>query len=438
LIVWDVFTTGSPAGNTEDLQVSSRSGAGSFSTRINLEDGTGQTSNQLVPSASAVLDTSGAATIVWYGNRGAIIGALRAVTAPRAGGYAFPVNNPATIAPPGSEDVDPELRALSTGGVAGVASFHNDTGIQPIVSSTARGGLTLGMAFGTAADEENLEYPVADASGDLLVVASGTNGISHVFAYDATPPVAATITAPATVAPGTAATLSSSATDALTGVTVTWDFGDGQTATGASVAHVWATPGVYTVTATATDGASNTSAAAPVSVTVAAPAPRPPPAPAPLHDTTAPVITSASLTHTSFAVGSSSTATARAAKAKAKPKKKAKHKRKAAPKGTTIAFTLSETAKVTLTFTHSTPGTKSGKTCRVTTKKVAKAKRCTATVTDGKLTRAEKAGKIEVAFSGRIGRTALKVGKHPLSITATDAAGNTSHPKLLHLTIVKA
>jgi PKD repeat protein len=50
---------------------------------------------------------------------------------------------------------------------------------------------------------------------------------------------------------------SGAATDRWSGATLSWNFGDGATATGVALSHAYGAPGVYTVTTTATDGAGN-------------------------------------------------------------------------------------------------------------------------------------------------------------------------------------
>jgi hypothetical protein len=46
-------------------------------------------------------------------------------------------------------------------------------------------------------------------------------------------------------------------------------------------------------------------------------------------------------------------------------------------------------------------------------------------------------GKVSVAFSGKIGKTALRPGDYTASITATDAAGNRSKAVRVKFTVVK-
>ena len=75
---------------------------------------------------------------------------------------------------------------------------------------------------------------------------------------DTTPPSLSNINVPANASTGQPVTLSATATDDLSTPTVTWDFGDGSQAQGASVTHVFGSAGAATVTVTATDSVGNT------------------------------------------------------------------------------------------------------------------------------------------------------------------------------------
>lgn len=111
-------------------------------------------------------------------------------------------------------------------------------------------------------------------------------------------------------------------------------------------------------------------------------------------DRTKPVLSRVSLSPARFQVGKAKTAlTARAAA-------------KALKRGTSVRYTLSENAAVTLTI------------ARAGQRKPA-----------GKLTRRSRRGANRVAFSGRIGAKALKPGRYVLTLTAVDAAGNRSAAK---------
>lgn len=91
---------------------------------------------------------------------------------------------------------------------------------------------------------------------------AGTGGepdteLVGVTGYDPVNPVLAAPSIPATATAGTAAALSAAATDRMSKVTITWDFGDGATATGPAVKHTWAAAGTYAVVVKATDEARN-------------------------------------------------------------------------------------------------------------------------------------------------------------------------------------
>ena len=101
---------------------------------------------------------------------------------------------------------------------------------------------------------------ITDSSGNF------TDYTTSITVNDVAP--VPSITLPATVVAGTAATFKASATDPSTadtaaGFTFAWTFGDGGTATGASASHTYAAAGTYSVAVKATDthGLSTTTTA---------------------------------------------------------------------------------------------------------------------------------------------------------------------------------
>jgi hypothetical protein len=152
----------------------------------------------------------------------------------------------------------------------------------------------------------------------------------------------------------------------------------------------------------------------------------------PAGDTNAPGVSAASIGK-KFAVAKGSTPITGQASRKRKRKVK---------RGTTIRYTLSEAAKVTLRFERKLKGrrVKKGKkrVCAKPTRKNRKKRKCTRYKRAGKtLVRTSKAGKNKVKFSGRIAKKALKRGSYRLTIVATDAAGNKSKAKRLNFKIVR-
>jgi trimeric autotransporter adhesin len=107
-------------------------------------------------------------------------------------------------------------------------------------------------------------------------------------------------------------------------------------------------------------------------------------------------------------------------------------KRFKARKGTRLALTLSEPARVRLTLRRERPGRRVGKACRKPTRSNARRKRCVRLV---------EAATLEQTVQSRatitIRRRKLAAGRYRLSIRATDAAGNRSAVSVLRLRIVK-
>jgi hypothetical protein len=141
-------------------------------------------------------------------------------------------------------------------------------------------------------------------------------------------------------------------------------------------------------------------------------------------DSVAPVLDRVALSAKRFRVGKAATATAAAAKKKT-------------PVGTRFSWRLSEPARVTLRIERATSGRRKGRSCVKPTKKLRKAKRCTRWLRAGTLTRQSAAGTTKLAFSGRIGKKALKPGSYRAVVSAVDAAGNASAKRTIAFRVVK-
>jgi hypothetical protein len=158
-------------------------------------------------------------------------------------------------------------------------------------------------------------------------------------------------------------TFSASASDDLSGTVLSWDFGDGSEADGASVSHTFGSPGAATVTVTATDGAGNSTQQARVVAVAAAPGPE--------ADRTPPSLGRVSLSRKRFRAGRT---------------------------GTTLRLNLSERATLVATVSR-------GKVVRKTIVRVVR-----------------RAGSVKLAIAGR----GLRPGLYRTSVSAIDGAGNRS------------
>jgi hypothetical protein len=145
------------------------------------------------------------------------------------------------------------VAAWDSGFRAGVVTgTHREGGAWDPVELTgepARGGFPAGTSF--------LGDLAADGQGDALTAWRDDNGI-QTAAFDATGPRFTAFTLPVGGSAGGALPFTAAAEDNWSGPpTISWSFGDGGTATGASVFHTYAAGGGYLVTASAADGAGN-------------------------------------------------------------------------------------------------------------------------------------------------------------------------------------
>ncbi len=132
-----------------------------------------------------------------------------------------------------------------------------------------------------------------------------------------------------------------------------------------------------------------------------------------------------SLSHSRFAVGSARTAQTAAAR------------RKASPRGTTIRFSVTRASSVRITCCKLLPGRKVSGRCVADRKSLRCKAKCTRQVAAGWLLRRNlTAGKRALAFSGRIGRTALSPGACVAVLVATDSGGRRSPARTVGFTIL--
>jgi Tol biopolymer transport system component len=141
-----------------------------------------------------------------------------------------------------------------------------------------------------------------------------------------------------------------------------------------------------------------------------------------------PALSRVSLLHARFRVGKGATAVTAAAK---------RRKAKPAPAGTAVRFTLSARANVSVAIERKAAGRKVGRQCRRATRRLRRRPVCVRWEKAGTLVRkGVDPGRRSVAFSGRIGRRALKPGSYRAVVTAANAAGS-SRPATLAFTVVR-
>ncbi len=141
----------------------------------------------------------------------------------------------------------------------------------------------------------------------------------------------------------------------------------------------------------------------------------------PPRDRTAPRLTSVRLSRSTFRIGPAHTAL-----------------RATTGHGTTLSLKVSEASRLSVVVDRQRLGHRNAKShrCTVVRKRPAHGA-CTAYSHDGTLVRQVRAGAVKIAFSGRLGGRRLALGRHRLTITARDAAGNTSRSVSVRFTIVR-
>lgn len=218
--------------------------------------------------------------------------------------------------------------------------------------------------------------------------------------FDATAPTLNAIAVPAAAITGQSIAVSASASDLLSTPTVSWSFGDGSRATGATVTHEFGSAGAMTVTVTARDSVGNQTSQTRVIAVSRPPTTTPPP------DTTPPVLSGLTASNRKFRIARSATAVIATA---------GRTRAKASASGTVLRIGVSERATLIVTFTRHGHRQPAGTIVRF----------------------GAGPGATPIRFSGRIGPTALAPGSYVATVVAIDGSGNRSRPAGIALTVVK-
>jgi PKD domain len=375
------------------------------------------TSPPTASAAAAGIDASGIGTVTWQATPGADVyrAYARGVSAAGTPGPVLPELSP-QITDSASPFLAPRI-AVGGPGAAFVVwrAIDEPSGHYEIDAALrAPGGAfaPAGRISGDATQDATEGAVAADGAGGAIAVFRRFDGGSNrIYAapYDAAAPVVASIDGPASATAGAPVSYAATVSDDWGPVTLHWDFGDGSTADEAAPAHAFAAAGAPTITVTATDAAGNQATATrPVAVAAAA--------------QPVPTVTGVRLTPSRFRVAKAATAVTA----------------KRARRGTRIRFTLAAQAAVKIAFQRRTAGRRSKGRCVKPTRRLRRAKRCKRYVGEGRLTRANvAAGPVSIRFSGRVGRRALRRGRHRVVVRAATASGAKATGKPARFSIVR-
>lgn len=241
------------------LNVSVRTPAGTWSTEQNVNATDGGPFGTFAPIATA----SGNSTVLvsWSEFTG------EPPTGSTASRRTFPGGTTATsVAPFVDVAFSASGRALATVGPTSPGSGDITAQVRPSAGAAFGAPVSVIAPSGTATRYAGADVGL-DAQGNGYVSWQRTidNGDAPntyaigVTGYDPVAPVITSASVPAAGKAGASVAVSATATDRMSVPTYAWNFGDGKTATGASVSHTYASAGTYAVKVTATDEAGNSS-----------------------------------------------------------------------------------------------------------------------------------------------------------------------------------
>ena len=243
-----------------------------------------------------------------------------------------------------------------------------------------------------------------DAVGAWLFKNAGS-ARTQVSAFDVTPPTFVTVDVPSRAVAGTTTSMSAVPSDNWGPVALSWDFGDGSTASASPASHSYADAGIRTVTITATDASGNATSQTRTITIDPASAPSPPSTGSGgIHGLSPTFTTRPRVLNRLFRVGGRRTVVSGRAAAAGKRVKV----------GTAFTYALNRAAAVMVTIRGRGVAAKGVR-----------------------LIRASHSGPNRIAFSGRVGKRALRPGRYRATFIAHVASGATSKAVTVSFTVVK-
>ncbi len=261
----------------------------------------------------------------------------------------------------------------------------------------------------------------------------------HSAVFDPIAPLLSDVTVPARGVVGQAVAMSVDPFDVWSSVSSRWDFGDGASGSGATVAHCYGSPGERTVTVTGTDAAGNaTSASATLAIEpdpalaagvdpCAAPAPEggpgpgpgpsPGPSPAPGPGPPAGPSPPPGPGH-----GATAAAVSGLRQSSSRWRTRAVHRGPRLPVGTTFRFKLNRASSVRLEFSQVASGRRVAARCVKATKANRTKPRCSLYQSRGAVSLAGAAGSNAYAFRGKLRGRTLAPGRYRLRIAVLGGA----------------
>jgi len=403
------------------VQSSRRAATGDWSAAVDV--GTGY-------SQQVAVDPQGNATAVWVQaspSSSVVLSSSRTGAGPWSGAAPMATGN----------DVDtvgyPWVAADAQGNVTAIWARFNSTDLLAQATRHVAGSTSWSPPVDLSVGWPITGIPAAgiDPEGHVSMVwssdAAPPSGAGSIF--DPVAPTLTNVVAPATATVGQPINLSVNGSDAWSAVTVSWDFGDGQSGSGTAVNHTYNSPGERTLTITGVDAAGNTTQTSRTITIEAAPVPQPPvPGPGPGPDPgptprvpppapKAPVLSGLQQSNARWRTHS----------VKRGPR---------LPVGTSFRFTLDRAAQVRFTFSQIVSGRRVDGRCVKATKNNRAKRRCDRYQASGTLSVAGKAGANTIAFSGKLRGRTLPPGSYRVLVTAT-ADGKTSAAGSAQFTIVR-